>query len=132
MEKIFILLGVSNEKRNGYLQRGEAARATAKYFKQTKKEGRQMIYFSLYVDGYIDGNYNYDYFNFDRENWEDILKMINGLKNFYPFKLENMSVVVYSHFCLHFRKSNTIRLSTFDVTFDNENKPIFTYRRELT
>ena len=91
-----------------------------------------MIYFSLYVDGHIEGNYNYDYLNFDREDWEDILKMINGLKNFYPFKLENMRVVVYSHFCLHLRRSNTIRLSTFDVTFDKEDKPIFTYRKDLT
>ena len=33
-----------------------------------------MIYFSLYVDGHIEGNYNYDYLNFDREDWEDILK----------------------------------------------------------
>lgn len=90
-----------------------------------------MIYFSLYVDGHIKGRYDDDYLNFDRENWQDILKMIDGIKKFYPFDINRMIVVVYSHFCLHSIKTNTVRLSTFTVTFDKENKPIFTYEKEL-
>ena len=89
-----------------------------------------MIYFSLYVDGHVKGMYDYDYLNFDRENWQDILKLINGIKNFYPFEIERMRIFVYSHFCLHSFRSNTVCLSRFTVTFDNENKPIFTYDKE--
>lgn len=89
-----------------------------------------MIYFNLYVDGHIDGMYNYDHLTFERENWQDILKMINGVKNFYPFDIESMRIFVYSHFCLHSTRSNTICLSRFTVTFDKENKPIFTYEKD--
>lgn len=90
-----------------------------------------MIYFSLYVDGHIDGMYNYDYLEFERENWQDILRMINGVKNFYPFDIKRMRVFVYSHYCLNLGvKSNTVCLSRFTVTFDEENKPIFTYEKD--
>jgi hypothetical protein len=90
-----------------------------------------MICYSLFIHTKLDDtNYNTDYLNFDRENFEDCLCIIKNLFC-YPSKVTRIRIVQWA-----FNENVDtfgVLLNSFKVTFTGNNfmnEPIFTLEKD--